>query len=204
MILLSVQVGVPRTYADGWTSAFRKDPVSSPVNVRRLGLEGDGQSDRRHHGGEEMAALAYGADHYPRWRDELGWPELPLGGFGENLSVSGAIEETVSIGDVWRVGTALLQISSPRTPCRNISRYWERPKLLRLVDKSGRTGWYLRVLEEGAVQSGQELSLVERPHPEWTVARAAKAARKAGTAAARELAQVQALSPSWREWLLGE
>jgi MOSC domain-containing protein YiiM len=178
MLIASVQVGLPRTYADGWTSAFRKDSVSGPVPVRRLGLDGDGQHDRRHHGGEQMAALAYSADHYPHWREELEWPSLPLGGFGENLSVSGATEETACIGDIWRAGTALLQISSPRMPCGNISRYWERPKLLRLVERSGRIGWYLRVLEEGTVEAGQEIALVDRPHPESTVARAFRVRRE--------------------------
>ena len=91
-----------------------------------------------------------------------------------------------------------MQISSPRLPCRNISRYWKRPKLLRLVEKSGRTGWYLRVLEEGAVQAGRPVELVERPNPEWSVTRVSRV--KPGTEEGRELGRVPQLSPAWSEW----
>ncbi len=205
MRIASVQVGMPARRGDLHTG-FGKTAVAGGVRAGREGLEGDGQADRRYHGGPEMAVLAYGAGHYPAWRAELSWPELPLGGFGENLSVEGAVEETACIGDVWRAGTALLQISSPRKPCHKISDYWGRPGLLKRVEQSGRIGWYLRVLEEGVLGAGMEIALVERPHPDWPVARAFRigVARKADRAAARELAQVAALSPRWKAWLSGD
>jgi len=185
-----------------WT-AFGKRPVEGAVRVGRENLEGDAQADRRHHGGPEMAVLAYSADHYPAWRAELSWPELGPGGFGENLSVEGASEETACIGDVWRAGTALLQISSPRNPCHKIADYWGRPELLERVLQRGRFGWYLRVLEEGELSAGAEVQRVERPHPEWTVLRAHRAAmeRRLDRGAARELSRLAALSPRWQEWL---
>jgi MOSC domain-containing protein YiiM len=153
-----------------------------------------------------MAVLAYGADHYPAWRTELSWAELPLGGFGENLSVSGATEESVCIGDVWRAGTAVLEVSSPRKPCVKISRYWGRPDLLEQVQRSGRTGWYLRVLEEGEVQRGAAVALLDRPHAAWPVARAYRAAlaRRGEPETALALAEVAALSDRWKAWLRGE
>jgi MOSC domain-containing protein YiiM len=205
MRIVSVLVGKPERVGE-LTTAFGKRPVAGPVRVGRLNLEGDAQADRRYHGGPDMAVLACSADHYPRWRAELSWPELPLGGFGENFSVEGAAEQSVCIGDVWRAGSALLQISSPRKPCQKISHYWGRPELLGLVRETGRSGWYLRVLEEGATEAGDALDLVERPHPGWTVERAqgAARARKLDRGAALELAAVAALAERWKSWLRGE
>jgi MOSC domain-containing protein YiiM len=205
MRIASVQVGRPQRVGEIRTG-FGKRPVAGPVRVGRENLDGDGQADRRYHGGPDMAALAYCADHYPAWRAELVWPELPLGGFGENLSVEGVSEETACIGDVWRAGTALLQISSPRNPCQKISRFWGRPDLLRRVIQSGRSGWYLRVLEEGELQAGAEIALLERPHPQWSIARSSQVAmaRGADRAAAMELAGVAGLSDRWKAWLAGE
>jgi MOSC domain-containing protein YiiM len=204
MRLVSVQVGLPRRQgppgAAGWTTGYGKAPVHGPVRVRRENLEGDGQADRRWHGGAEMAALAYPEEHYASWRDELGWPGLPYGAFGENLTVDGTTEEAACLGDVWRAGTALLQISEPRKPCKNISRFWNRPDLLRLVERTGRHGFYLRVLQEGVVAAGQEIRLIDRPHPDWSVARAMAARRSARRdgAEAQALLGIEALGKDWR------
>jgi MOSC domain-containing protein YiiM len=201
--LEGVQAGKPAHVA-GVRTAFGKRPVRGPVRVGPENLEGDAQADRRYHGGPDMAVLAYSADHYPAWREELGWPDLPLGGFGENLSVAGASEEAVCIGDLWRAGSAVLQVASPRRPCRKIAAYWGRPELLRRVRRTGRIGWYLRVLEEGSLQQGMEVELIGRPHPEWTVRRAFAVALQRRGPAALALAEVPALSPRWRAWLRGE
>ena len=203
MRIASVQVGRPADVR-GLRTGFGKRPVGGAVRVGRENLEGDGQADRRYHGGADMAVLAYSADWYAAWRAE--GVELPFGGFGENLSVSQVDEASACIGDVWRAGTALLQIAAPRKPCHKIADYWRRPELLRLVEESGRTGWYLRVLEEGALQAGDAVALVERPHPEWTVLRAFRTGvgRKKDRAAALELSRVAALSARWKAWLAGE
>jgi len=203
MRLASVQVGKPAQVGEMRTG-FGKQPVAGAVRVGGENIEGDGQADRRYHGGPDMAVLAYGAGHYAAWRSE--GVDLPFGGFGENLSVEGASETTACIGDVWRAGSALLQIASPRKPCHKISDYWRRPGLLRLVEQSGRSGWYLRVLEPGSLQAGDEIALVERPHPQWTVAKAYRigVARKRDPGPAHDLARVEALSSRWKAWLLGE
>ena len=207
MRLVSVQVGLPRRHrrlgTAEWTTGYAKVPVHGPVRVARENLEGDGQADRRWHGGPDMAVLAYPEEHYGRWRDELDWGGLPYGGFGENLTVGGTTEAAACLGDVWRAGTALLQISEPRKPCRNISRFWSRPGLLRLVERTGRHGFYLRVLEEGVVETGQEIRLVERPYPDWSVARAMAARRAAARdpAEAEALLGVAALGNDWRAHL---
>lgn len=195
---MPARVGALRT-------GFGKRPMAGKVKVGRQNLDGDGQADRRYHGGPDMAVLAFSAGHYPSFREELSWPELAPGALGENLSVDGVSEESACIGDVWRAGTALLQIASPRKPCKKIAAYWQRPELLALVQRTGRSGFYLRVAEEGLVWTGAPLAVLERPHPAWTVARAYRAAlgRPRDRDAARQLAEVAELSARWRAWLRG-
>ena len=203
MRIEGVQVGKPAV-VNGVRTAFGKRAVPGMVRVGRLNVNGDSQADRRYHGGPDMAVLAYSADHYRLWRSELAWPDLPLGAFGENLSVSGATEETVCIGDLWLAGSSLLQVASPRKPCRKISRYWGRSDLLQRVHESGRIGWYLRVITEGSVEAGARISLLERPHPEWPIDRAFSAALARNRREARALSDVAALSGRWKAWLRGE
>ena len=213
MLLVSVQVGKPEQLAGEpaggatgkpWRTGYRKSAIAGPVFCGRLHLEGDGQANHRWHGGPEMAVLAYSSDHYPRWRAELGWEDAGPGTFAENLTVAGAAEESVCIGDVWAAGGARLQVSEPRKPCSNISRFHRRPDLLKLVIESGRFGWYLRVLEEGSLQAGDEIRLVDRPHPEWTVAQAMRVrlGRAEDPGAAAALAALPVLGSDWREFLL--
>jgi MOSC domain-containing protein YiiM len=204
--LASIQVGTPawRESAGGrrWRSAFFKEPLAGPVELRLTNLSGDRQADLSVHGGPDMAVLCYALDHYPAWRRELGLPAGP-GGFGENFTISGQEERSVCIGDVYEVGEALVQVSQPRGPCWKISERWERPELLRRVEESGRHGWYLRVLREGMVEAGLDLRLMERPHPEWTVRRASDVyrARRREPAGAAELARCQALAVGSRRRL---
>ena len=209
--LLSVQVGVPRSHgtkgaADPmdrpWRTAFFKEPVEGPVRLGRLGLEGDGQADPRYHGGPEKAVLAYAASHYPLWLAELGI-EMPHGGFGENFTVAGQDERTVCLGDVYAVGEARVQVSQPRGPCWKIARRWRRKDLAARVQENGRTGWYLRVLREGTVEAGVEMEMLERAHPEWSVARvnAILFAKPLDPAALLELAGCEALTPGKRRSL---
>ncbi|WP_437205678.1 MOSC domain-containing protein [Planctomicrobium sp. SH664] len=206
--LVSVQRGRAETYADPaqqplkpWTSAIFKTPVEGPVAVQPLGLEGDEQADRRFHGGIDKAVLAYSADHYPEWRDLLGRPEMSGGGFGENLTFSGITEETVCVGDLWSVGTVLLQVSQPRQPCWKLSRKWDRIDLPKLVAGNGRTGWYLRVLQPGELEAGMSCQLVQRLHPDWTIARANRALfdRDFPNNEAWDLADLPELADAWRQ-----
>jgi MOSC domain-containing protein YiiM len=122
------------------------------------------------------------------------------GGFAENLTVSGLDVRTVCVGDVVAVGGARLQVSKPRGPCATISRFWKRPDLLRRVAETGRTGWYLRVLDEGAVAAGEEVLRLGRPFPEWTVARVLELRHhpERDRAALARLADCAALAPGWR------
>jgi len=199
-ILVSVQVGTPQLLGPDvglarpldrrWLSAFVKHRVDGPLRLNRLNLEGNRVADRKGHGGPDQAVLAYSAEHYPLWRAELGIEEMGPGGFGENFTISGQDELTVHIGDVYRVGGAVLQVSQPRGPCYKISYRWKRPDLLGRCENNGRHGWYLRVLEEGLVEAGDSVQLVERPNPDWTVRRAADVyrARRREPGQASELA----------------
>jgi MOSC domain-containing protein YiiM len=221
--LHSIQVGQPRTYGSEppgdapadpfgrpWSTGFYKQPVAGPVRLGATNLDGDGQADRENHGGPDKAVCVYSADHYPYWRETLGL-DLPLGAFGENFTVEGLTEADVCIGDVWSVSGAAseavqpdavrVQVSQPRQPCWKLARRWRLKTLTAQVVENGRTGWYFRVLTEGTVAPGMALALVERPCPEWTVARAngAMYRDKHNRDAAKQLAYLPQLSASWRE-----
>lgn len=211
MKLLSIQVALPREHgrADAeramdraWTTAFFKEPVSGPVFLARTNLDGDRQADPEHHGGPDKAVMAYAASHYALWRQELG-RELPHGGFGENFTVQGADESTVCIGDVYAIGEARVQVSQPRIPCWKIARRWGIRDLSARVQRTRRTGWYLRVLVEGHVAPGDEIVLLDRPHPDWPVLRASDVlyTRPHDVDAVRALADVPALAPGLSQTL---
>jgi len=120
----------------------------------------------------DKAVCAYSADHYPEWRRTLRITPFEFGAFGENVTIEGLTEHTVCIGDVWALGDAVVQVSVPRQPCWKLARKWRRDSLADEVRTSGRTGWYFRVLREAQVARGADLTLMERPHPAWTVAAA--------------------------------
>jgi MOSC domain-containing protein YiiM len=172
--IISVQVGrVAPLGPDGVASGFVKLPVMGLVAIGQLGLVGDAQADLRVHGGPEKAVYLYPAEHYASWQREL--PEhaalLVPGGFGENLTTLGLDEDAVCIGDVLRTGSALLQVTQPRQPCFKLALRFADPRLLRMMLRSGRSGWYTRVLEDGAVESSSPFIVTERPNPAWPVSR---------------------------------
>jgi MOSC domain-containing protein YiiM len=185
------------------SSAIEKRPVAGPIALTRLGLAGDAQADRRHHGGPDKALHHYPAQHYAAWRRELpGQADLfEPGGFGENLSTTGLSEENVCLGDIFRLGSATIQVSQGRQPCWKLNLRFALPDMARRVQEKGRTGWYYRVLEEGEVGPGDRLLQVARPHPDWPLARLLRLLHhdtldRAGLAAIAELA---VLAPGWRD-----
>src|SRR3954465_3364904 len=165
MKLASVNVSLPRPVEfrgqSGATSIF-KEPTEGRVRVRRLSLEGDWQADLRYHGGLNKAVYAYPSEHYAAWAQELGRADLRPGQFGENLTVDGLTEDTVRLGDVFRIGTALLQVTQPRYPCYKLGIRMGDPAFPRRFLASGRTGFYLRVVEEGELGAGDAIELTER------------------------------------------
>jgi MOSC domain-containing protein YiiM len=189
--IVSIQVGKPRSLgiagaADPmdrpWTSGFYKQPVTGPVRAGKLGLAGDGQADLENHGGVDKAILGYSAEHYPAWHAELEIAELTFGAFGENLTIGGLTERDLCIGDLWEAGDVQLQVSQPRQPCWKLARRWRRKDLPKRVIRTGRSGWYFRVLQAGFLEAGMPMRCVQRLHPEWSVARASQVLYAKGTA----------------------
>ena len=164
-IVLSVNLGRPRSIrllGDRTVrTAIAKEPALGRVRAGRTNLDGDRQADLRVHGGPDKAVYAYDLSGYAHWERELGRP-LPYGQFGENLTVEGLPETEVRIDDVYRVGGALLQVSQPRSPCFKLAIHMGRPDFPSAFLASGRTGFYLRVLEEGDVGARDPIALVER------------------------------------------
>jgi len=171
--IVSIQVGVPTRLEDErgrWETSFVREPSPERRRLFFTHLEGNVQADTANHGKPGQAVLVYAAAHYPAWREELGRPEIGPGGFGENFTVDGLSEATVCIGDTFTVGDARIQVTGPRYPCTKIGRRWGTPTLTSRVAETGRTGWYCRVVREGSIEPGLPMDLVDRPHPEVTVA----------------------------------
>jgi MOSC domain-containing protein YiiM len=209
MNVLSVQLGMPQAFGNGvssnpmfgrWTTGIFKSPFSGPVWLDKLNLKGDAQADLSVHGGPDKAVYAYPSIHYPDWRNELGFDDFPFGAFGENLTVEGADESQICIGDVHQIGNATIEVAQPRQPCWKLARKWTRPDLPARLVKSGRSGWYYRVLNEGHLQAGDEIVLLRRPFPQWTVRRANELLYKASLhrEEALALAECEALAVEWR------
>jgi len=171
--ILAVLLGKVHPFrGDDEPSAIGKLPVAHPVAVGAMGLAGDEQADRTVHGGIDKAIHHYPADHYDWWRGHL--VDAPLldapGAFGENISTTGLDEQNVFLGDRFRLGTALVEVTQARQPCWKLDHRFGTKGVMAQVVKTRRTGWYYRVLEPGEVRAGDTLGLVERPYPEWPLA----------------------------------
>ncbi|MBM6578264.1 MOSC domain-containing protein [Microvirga sp. SRT01] len=146
-------------------SGYVKRPVVGTVSVSSLGLSGDEQADHSVHGGPEKAVYGYSASHYPAWRAEF--PErselFVAGGMGENLTIAGLDESGLCVGDVHQIGSVTLQVCQPRQPCFKLVAYFGDPRMARAMVRSGRSGWYYRVLEGGELRVGADVVLVHRP-----------------------------------------
>ena len=170
--LLAVCVGAVQAYARGSRSGIDKRPVPGRVRATVSGLVGDAQGDLRVHGGPDKAIHHYPQEHSAHWQAVLGaHPLLHVpGAFGENLHTRGLTEADVCLGDHWRVGEALLEVSQARQPCWKLNERFARADMARQVQASRRTGWYYRVLQEGDLWAGAPMALQERPHPQWSMA----------------------------------
>ncbi len=172
--LLSLRIGgVAPLGARGVPSGIVKAPVHHALHLRETGFAGDRQGDTVRHGGPEKAVHHYPFEHYADWARDLGPHPLLAGpgAFGENLSTAGLTERMVAIGDVFQLGTAVIEVSQGRQPCWKLNERFGRTEMARLVQSSGRTGWYYRVLTPGTVSPADRLVLRERRAPEWTLAR---------------------------------
>lgn len=169
IVVVRVNVSGPRPLGPP-ESQILSSIAKAPVTVGRLpltelNLEGDDQSDRTVHGGVDKAVYAYPSEHLAGWAVDLDQPDLPdspTAPFGENISTLGVTEDDVCIGDVWRWGTAVMQVAQPRWPCRKLTVHRGTAAVGGLMRSTGRTGWYLRVVEPGVVDVAGPITVVER------------------------------------------
>ncbi|MBD2841484.1 MOSC domain-containing protein [Erythrobacter rubeus] len=202
----AICTGTARPFNGAETSAIAKRPREGVVQILEEGFAPDEQADRRVHGGPEMAVHLYPLDHHAYWREQLGDLELldQPGAFGSNLAVEGISEHDVHIGDRFRFGDALLEISQPRQPCWKIEHRFgaetDSKGMVARIIKTGRCGWYFRVLEIGNAQAGDVLERLETGHEKWSVARtfSALVAGKASREELEELASLGRLAPKLR------
>ncbi|MGW5638645.1 MOSC domain-containing protein [Streptomyces sp. NPDC003832] len=202
--LLSVNVGMPKDVAwHGETvhTGVWKTPVSGSRRVRRLNIDGDGQGDLAGHGGEMRAVLVYQVDSYRYWREFLGRDDLSFGGFGENFTVEGLADDEVCIGDRYRIGTALFEVTQPRVTCYRVGLRLEEPRMPALLVAHRRPGFYLRVLAEGDVEAGQEIVKVADGPGHMTVAEVDGLLYRPPHPVDRleQALRIKALSPGWQQ-----
>ncbi|MDX6578991.1 MAG: hypothetical protein QOJ47_540, partial [Gaiellales bacterium] len=172
-VLLSVNVGLPKDVSWHGKTVFTgvfKSPVSGPRRVRKLNIDGDGQGDLAGHGGEQRAVFVYQVDSYRYWERELGRRDLAHGQFGENLTVEGLGDDEVCIGDRYQIGSAVFEVTQPRVTCYRVGISMNDPRIPALLVSHRRPGFYFRVLEEGDVQAGDEISKLASGPEQMTVA----------------------------------
>lgn len=201
--LLSVNVSQPVEVRHNGklirTSIF-KQPVPGRVMLRTLNLDGDGQADRVSHGGVDKAVYAYSIEHYGYWARALGRDDFAYGQFGENFTVEGMVDDAVHIGDVFRVGGAVVEVSEPRVPCVKLALKMGLPDFPKRFLASERVGFYLRVRQEGDVGAGDVMERIEVGPEQMTVREILHLAYfdEANLASARRALRIPALGPAWR------
>ena len=207
MKITSVNVGLPREFA--WngisvSTAIFKEPVSGPVPIKRLNLDGDRQADLTVHGGPYKAVYGYPSEHYPYWRGELPQQDFPWGVFGENLTTEGLDEVTLFIGDRLRIGSAVLQVAQPRLPCYKLTIRFDRDDMIKRFLRSRRSGFYFSVVEEGEVQAGSTIEILSRDPNRVTVADISTLyfGKTPDPDLLLRATRVTALPPAWREEFL--
>jgi MOSC domain-containing protein YiiM len=185
------------------TTGIFKAPVEGRVALRRHNLDGDAQADLSVHGGPDKAVYAYPVENYDYWRGELPGRELPPGSFGENLTVEGLTEDSVHIGDEFRVGTARLVVTQPRMPCYKLGLRFNDPEMVKRFLASRRPGFYLGVVEEGELGAGDPIERVREDENRVAVTEMLRLIVAGGTAidadSLRRVLRVPALAAVWRQ-----
>jgi MOSC domain-containing protein YiiM len=202
-LLLSVNVGLPRDIEwQGRTvhTAVWKAPVQGRKMARRLNMDGDGQGDLVGHGGEHRAVFVYQIESYRYWQNQLGRDDFTYGQFGENFTIEGLPDTEVCIGDHYRIGDALFEVTQPRITCYRVGIRMNEPQMAALLTSHGRPGFYFRVLEEGEVGTGDEISKVKVGPEHMTVAEINALLYLPGHPASKleRALRIPALSAGWR------
>ena len=205
MTVDALLTGIPVPFRDSDYSAIAKQPVSGAVRIGWLGLAGDSVADPVHHGGWDKAIHLYPQDHYGWWRERK--PGHPLlekpGAFGENIASRGMTEEEVCLGDRFSLGSAVVEVSHGRQPCWKLDHRFGARDVMATIVKTARCGIYFRVLREGEAEAGVMMELLERPLPQWSIARVFRlligGGHKGEPDAVRALADMPVLAEAWRE-----
>ena len=202
--LVSVNVGLPREITWRGRTVFTgiwKEPVEGPRTVRRLNVDGDGQGDLKGHGGEQRAVYVYQLDSYRYWQDQMHRDDFTFGQFGENFTVEGLGDDEVCIGDRYRIGSALFEVTQPRVTCYRVGIRMDEPRMAALLVAHGRPGFYFRVLEEGDVRAGDDVMKIATGPEAMTVADINALLYLAGhhdVEQLRRALRIPALSPGWQ------
>lgn len=204
MNVISVDVGLPGDILINdkpVSTGIFKHSVTGIVSVRRVNLDGDRQADLKVHGGRDKAVYIYPSEHYKFWQGELGTNPLEWGAFGENLTVEGLSEDAMSLGDRIGIGTAVFQITQPRLPCFKLAAKFEREDIISRFLDSRRTGFYVRVLEEGSLQAGDPIVLLERDRGHVTIREVTDLylTKKPQRPRIERVLAVDSLASAWRE-----
>ena len=203
MKLLSVNVSLPAEVlyrGKKITTGIFKEPVNGRVMLRSMNLDGDGQADLTSHGGIHKAAYVYSIENYDFWKKELGRIDFAFGQFGENLTVEGMPEDEIHVGDVFRVGGALVEVTQPRVPCYKLGIRMGLPQFVKMFLASCRVGFYLRVLEEGEVGAGDVFDRVRADPERMTVREICRLLYfdPENLRGAKKALRIRSLSPGWR------
>ena len=207
MKLISLNVGLPRlALYQGRTinTGIFKQPVSGPVQLRTLNLDGDRQADLAVHGGPFKAVYGYPSEHYEFWRQELPGTNLPWGMFGENFTTEGLLESELHIGDRLQIGTAVIMVRQPRMPCYKLAAKFQRDDMLARFLRSGRSGFYFSVEREGTVAAGDSFELLSREPQAITIAEMNRlfADDKYNRDLIEKAVATAALPEDWRDYLM--
>jgi len=205
MKLLSLNVALPRVVewnSEPVSTGIFKEPVTGPVMLRKLNLDGDRQADLRVHGGVSKAVYAYPIEHYAFWKQEFPGMQLPYGMFGENFSIEGILEDQIRVGDCFRIGDAEIMATEPRLPCYKLGIKFGRPDIIRRFLKSSRTGFYFAVIKEGEVRAGDSLLVSSLEEDSLTIADVTRlyAFDKSNLDLLERAVKLKALSASWRDY----
>jgi len=203
MQLLGLYTGTIQRFGTGTRqSAIDKQDNTQPLLLTKMGLVSDQQADKVHHGGTERALCHYPHEHYRYWQQQHSEqaPLFKVAGFGENCSTTGMTEDTIYIGDCYRLGQAVIQVSQPRKPCWKLNQRFSVPTMAKETQDTGYTGWLYRVLEEGEICVGDTFTLLERPQPELSIAQIIKAvySEHFDKALLAQIVNCEVLSENWR------
>jgi len=203
MHLISVNVSLPKKVQhqrETVLTGIFKEPVEGRAMLRELNLDGDGQGDLTVHGGVHQAVYVYPFEHYEYWQEKLGRNDLTFGQFGENFTVMGMLEDQIHIGDIFRIGAAMVQVTQPRVPCYKLALKMKLPQFPKLFMASARTGFYLRVLQEGEVGAGDVIERIDVDPDPMSVQEVFRLAfgEQDDRVALQKAVGLRGLSPGWQ------